>query len=1055
VPGYEVLEELGRGGMGVVYQARHIRLGRTVALKMMLTGNQAGPEELVRFQQEAETAARLQHPHIVTVHEVGTYQEKPYFTLEYLGGGSLAGKLAGGPLAPREAAALVASLAAAVHYAHGLGVVHRDLKPGNVLLTADGTPKVTDFGLAKRVDLGPGLTQTGMVLGTPAYMAPEQAEGRINEIGPAVDVYALGAILYELLTGRAPFRGVSALETLEQVRTREPVAPRQLQPKVPRDLETVCLKCLEKPPRRRYLSAGELAEDLRRFLAGELVRARPVRLPERAWRWCRRNPLAAALVAVVTASLLAIVLSTSLLAWRLRAERDTAQRNLERAKGAERDLRQKHKEALVLLERARSAEHEAREAQKDAQDKFWNAALARARAGRSGSQMGRRFKGLEALTEAARIRPALEVRNEAIACLALTDLRPGRVWPGRPAETQGIAFDAGLERYAWSPRTYRDILIRRAADDAELVRLPAPAPRADGARLFSLDGRFLAAAAFQGKVAQFQVWDLEQRQAVIDVAGGVADAAVDFRPDSRLVAVGREDGAIVLYELPSGKELRRLAGESPARSLAFHPRGNQLAVACDRAEAAVLIREVQTGKQVGPPLAHPAGVAGLAWRDDGRLLAAACGDGRVHVWDMAGPQRLSVLDGHQSAVQTVAFNHRGDLLVSRGWDGGAFLWDPVRGKRLLELPHVSPGRFSPDDRRLSFVGPTGLVGLSADLGLWELGGGEVRALHHDLVGNLSAPAGETPAAVNFSPDGRLLASLGRDGVCLWDAATGREVARVPVPGVRAVRFDPRGTSLVVSSPAGLQRWPIRPGPPVAPGRFQVGPPHLVDATLNLAALSFSRDGRLLAGADPDHGRVVVGDADGKGGWAEFPHRNSFAVALSPDGRWAVSSSSPPRGGTLVWDVVGRRKLHGLPRVFGAGVGFSPDGRNLVTGSGGDYRFWQINFGICYPVRMIDRGDSAGLPGLLAFTGDGRMLAVAHSSSSVRLLDPTTGDELATLTAPDPQRITGLSFSPDGDLLAVATVNRLVQLWDLRAIRRQLTTMGLDWRGRQERPAHRQ
>jgi WD40 repeat protein len=543
-------------------------------------------------------------------------------------------------------------------------------------------------------------------------------------------------------------------------------------------------------------------------------------------------------------------------------------------------------------------------------------------------------------------------------------------------------------------------------------------------------------------VAQLEVWDLERRRAVVEVAGGVVDEAMDFRPDSRALAVGREDGAISLYELPSGKELRRLEGGPRALGLAFHPGGYQLAVCCGRPEAAVVIRDVQTGRPVGAPLAHPAEVAGLAWRDDGRLLATACGDGRVHVWDMAGPRPLSVLEGHQGSVARVAFNHRGDLLLSHAWDGTIFLWDPVRGKLLLSLPHVWPGRFSADDRRLPFIGPANLIGAS-NLGYWEVGGGEFRTLHHDLVGNRSRRGGGTPTGVDFSPDGRLLASLGRDGVCLWDAAAGREVTRLPVPAVRAVRFHPRGTSLLTCGPAGLQRWPIRPGPPEAPGGLQVGQLQTVDAAPDLAALSLSRDGRLLAAADPVHGRVVILKPDEKGVKAVLSHRLVSAVALSPDGRWAASSA--PEGGTIVWDVASRRKLHGLPRVFAAGVGFSPDGRFLVTGSGRDYRFWQMTFGLYYPVRFLGRGDDAGEPGPLAFAGDGRLLAVAHSLSSVRLLDPSTGEELATLTAPDPQRITGLAFSPDGGLLAAATVNHLVQLWALRAVRRRLAAMGLDWR----------
>jgi hypothetical protein len=285
IPGYEILGELGRGGMGVVYQARQVGLNRLVALKMILAGAHAGEEERARFQAEAEAVARLRHPNVVQVYEVGTHDGRPFFSLEFCAGGSLAGRLGGGAFSPREAAGLVEALARAVHYAHLHGVIHRDLKPANVLLTEDGQAKITDFGLAKQLQGGAGPTRTGEVLGTPSYMAPEQAAGRTRAIGPAADVYALGAILYELLTGRPPFQAETPLDTLFQVLERDPVPVRQLRPQVPRDLETVCLKCLEKDPARRYGSAEALAEDLRRFTEGEPVQARPPGPARRAQRW--------------------------------------------------------------------------------------------------------------------------------------------------------------------------------------------------------------------------------------------------------------------------------------------------------------------------------------------------------------------------------------------------------------------------------------------------------------------------------------------------------------------------------------------------------------------------------------------------------------------------------------------------------------------------------------------------------------------------------------------------------------------------------------------------
>src|SRR5262249_44763172 len=302
---YEVHAEVGRGGMGVVYQARHVRLGRVVALKMLLGGCFADPGQRQRFRAEAEAVAALQPPHIVQLFEVGDYEAGeglpcPYFTLEFVAGGSLAQRLAGRPAPPRQAAAWLEPLARAIQYAHQHDIIHRDLKPSNILLTGDGQPKICDFGVAKLLAGSDFKTLSGMLVGSPEYMAPEQAEGN-TAVGPATDVYALGAILYEMLTGKPPFRGTSTLDTLNQVRQVEPVPPRRLQPKVPRDLETICLKCLAKEPRKRYATALSLAEDLRRFQPGEPITARPVNGWERAAKWCRRRPAQAALAAALVA----------------------------------------------------------------------------------------------------------------------------------------------------------------------------------------------------------------------------------------------------------------------------------------------------------------------------------------------------------------------------------------------------------------------------------------------------------------------------------------------------------------------------------------------------------------------------------------------------------------------------------------------------------------------------------------------------------------------------------------------------------------------------------
>jgi serine/threonine protein kinase len=304
ISGYEILGELGHGGMGVVYRARQISLNRIVALKMIRSGDLASSQDLARFRREAEAVARLKHSNIVHIYEVGDDDGRPYLSLEYVEGGSLAQGIKGTPQPSRLAAELVETLSRAVHAAHQCGIIHRDLKPSNVLLTPDRVPKITDFGLAKRLDDDLGQTQTGAVLGTPSYMAPEQAAGRSREIGPATDIYALGAILYELVTGRPPFLADSHEATRQLVMNDEPLPPRRLQPSLPRNLETICLKCLQKEPAKRYSSALVLAEDLGRFLSGKPILARPATMPERLLRWCRRNPWAASFI-------LALVIGTA------------------------------------------------------------------------------------------------------------------------------------------------------------------------------------------------------------------------------------------------------------------------------------------------------------------------------------------------------------------------------------------------------------------------------------------------------------------------------------------------------------------------------------------------------------------------------------------------------------------------------------------------------------------------------------------------------------------------------------------------------------------------
>jgi tetratricopeptide (TPR) repeat protein/serine/threonine protein kinase len=366
VANYEILGELGRGGMGVVYKARQIGLNRIVALKMVLAGAHAGEEQLARFYVEAEAVAGLQHPNVVQIYEVGKHDGLPYFSLEFVDGGNLAGKLEGKPQPPREAARILELLARGMACAHKQGIIHRDLKPANVLLTAPltaeglpagsqpslGVPKITDFGLAKRLESDSSQTKTGTLMGTPSYMAPEQASGNTHEVSPLSDQYALGAILYEMLTGRPPLVGSTVLETLDMVQNKEPLPPSQLQPSVPRDLETICLKCLQKEPAKRYTNTEALADDLRHFLAGEPIKARPVSRLERGWRWCKRNPRVATLSAVT--ALLIVTAAAALTALWVNSSREEKAAH-ERAAQEQKAIDETLKLTQERLEQARAA----------------------------------------------------------------------------------------------------------------------------------------------------------------------------------------------------------------------------------------------------------------------------------------------------------------------------------------------------------------------------------------------------------------------------------------------------------------------------------------------------------------------------------------------------------------------------------------------------------------------------------------------------------------------------------------------------------------------------
>jgi serine/threonine protein kinase/WD40 repeat protein len=1084
---FRLLREVGRGGMGVVYEAEQVSLGRHVALKVLPIHVNSDANALERFRREARAAARLHHTNIVPVFEVGHDSDACFYAMQFIHGqgldkvieelqrlrtssinvnergseeqsarsesaafsagvGQAARTLLNGTptiiheealeanphdaafpqgveLLPSETSAVLPGqaqlssvdsrrrhyfdsvarigqqVASALAYAHQRGIIHRDIKPSNLLLDSSGIVWVTDFGLAKTDE--EGLTHTGDLLGTFRYMAPERFQGKSDARG---DVYALGLTLYELLVLRPAFVASDRLRIVELVKEHEPPAPRSLDARIPRDLETIVQTAIAKDPRRRYQTAERMGDDLRRFLNGEPIRARRVRLPERVWLWARRNPGWAAMLTAVASLLLAIAVVSSLLTVRAEDEKRKANANL------------------------------------------WESLLAQAESRRLSQRRGQRFEALEAIRKAAALpvppgHSRAELRNAALACLVLTDLETEREWDSLPSCWGGLVFDARLERYAFGDKD-GTVRVCRADDGALYATVPGHGqPIEFGELSFSPDQRFLYRRAVG---ARPQVWRLGSTGAVLAwEAPPNSTGVAAFAADGKLLAIPYQDGHVRIFDTATGKEIANLATDFHPVRLAFRPGQAHLAVAGDKL---VKILDQNSGKVVAT-LEHPAAIGWIEWHPDGELLATTCNDLKIRLWRATeGKPALPPLQGHANPGIRVQFADQGHRLISNDWHSSLRVWDTATGRLLLWTLCTTA------DPQAGFGNEGGI----------ELVGRKLRRLRFvpgRELRTLTARDGSVDrrffGRARPSPDERFLLVNSMDRMAFVDWSTGAEIAWLPLRNSDAIAFEPSGAFVTSGlSPVGLLRWPTRIEPT---GVWRVGPPQSLNQFSNGDMHGSSADGSVLAIPNYDTGAVVLrrslspAKLSGPGQKKKprerlvklGPREDVRACAVSPDGRWvATSNHSALQGiGVTIWDAqTGKavKELFNDPRSW---MAFSPDGNWLLT-SGGGYRLWQV--GTWEKGPPIEKDDHSADLGHAAFTADSKMMALPGEQGQVRLVEVSTGAEIARLTVPEQNFLLPQCFSRDGTQLVAIGINRLMYIWDLRLLRSELVELGLDW-----------
>jgi WD40 repeat protein len=958
IPGYEVLGVLGRGGMGAVYRARQTQLNRVVALKVILTGQLATPPEVQRFRREAEAVGQLDHPHIVPVYEVGEHRGQHYFTMKLIEGGSLANADCGLRNAEwKTLARLMATVARAVHYAHQRGILHRDLKPANILLDGAGEPHVVDFGLAKRVEGDHNLTQTGAIVGTPAYMAPEQAAGETRGLTTAADTYALGAILFELLAGRPPFVGDTPLDVLIARRLEEPAPPSKYRPKVPRDLDTICLKCLAKDPAKRYASAATLADDLERFLSGEPILARSAGWWKRGVKWARRRPAVAAMTLLVAA---VAALGVGGVVWQWR-----------KAEAALKALA-----STLYFKQINLAESYLERSQADRAATILDECPPELRRWewhylkRQSSPEVMRLRGHEDLVVNVAFSP--DGKWLASACrdgtVKLWDAATGaeaRSWHAHPTGTNSLSFTRDSKRLATAGND-QAVRVWEVPGGKEILRIP----NAGRCAAFSPDGTRLASG---GRDGVSHLWDAGTGKHVLPL--GRCDSPVStiaFHPDGKSVGIMASVGQYLVADAATGKEMFRGKNGENWSSLVYSPDGRHFSIYT--LEGGGLF-DTRTGKPNGLSAYVSFGMPRYqAFSSDSKHIAFASNMGRVTVCEARTGKTVYLHRSRSDTVTSVAFhpdNHR--LAVGRGTcvTVEAFVGNVDRRPRQLGARRdddLVRSALSSDGRQLAMVGRK-----DTDLYLYSLDGSQQhRRWPISLWGN----------GVSFSPDGQrvvVASQVPLSKIQVFSADTGAVLNTLRgCPGSpHQLAHSPDGALVAGAGNArGATLWDGITGEKV----------RVLDTGKESTCIDFSPDGRLLA----------IGQIDGVQLWD--PRSGAFRLALSShgDGGQTVAFSADSRllalgggveGSVHVWEVPSGRLRHVLRGHSGSvlDLGFSPDGHRLATGAAdGALKVWDVATGQ-EVLRLPGHGAAVNLA---RFTPDGNWLISAGFDGVAKVWDGT-------------------------------------------------------------------